>query len=279
MPMPLRKIRVNSNTDIQNVDHLPEGVSVMVAARNEEDQLFNTVCNIIEGAQHAHFQSYEILIFDDGSTDRTTSIARELAEKVPMVRVFRNERSLGPGALFIRAIDEARFSKLTTFAGDNNAHAYLAEALFRNWDKADVIVSYFLNVEHRSGLRILLSTLYTAIYNTIFGLHLKYINGNSMYPISLLKKLNLKGDSYGIFAEVLVKALRSGTLFYEVAGYANPDGKKSQALTLMNLSRVVRSFLRLLWVIYVSERDKYKYEAKRAQVPAYKDHKSIPGGA
>lgn len=260
-----------------NSEHLMEGVSVMVAARNEEDQLFNTVCNIIEGAQRARFQSYEIIIFDDGSTDRTTEIAKELAKKLSFVRVIRNDKSKGLGAIFIRAIEEAKYSKLTTFAGDNNAHADLAAALFRNWDKADVIVSYFLNVEHRNWYRNVLSSIFTTIYNTVFFLHLKYINGNSVYPVKLLKGLELRDGSYGIFAEVLVKCLRKGATFYEVAGYANPDGMKSQALTLSNLTKVALGFFRLVWVVYVSEKGKYKYKPRRAHVPAYKEHKVIPG--
>jgi len=260
-----------------NSDDLKNGVSVMVAARNEEDQLFNTVCNIIEGAQRAQFQAFEIIIFDDGSTDKTTVIAQDLAEKLPMVRVIKNEKSQGLGALFMRAIDEAEYSKLTTFAGDNNAHSYLAEALFRNWDRADVVVSYFLNVEHRSRFRNFLSSIFTTIYNAVFGLHLKYINGNSIYPVKLLRELNLKDGSYGIFAEVLVKSLRQGIMFYEVAGYANPDGMKSQAMTLENLIKVALGFFRLAWIVYVLENDKYKYKPQRAHVPPYEDHKVIPG--
>jgi glycosyltransferase involved in cell wall biosynthesis len=248
----------------------------MVAAKNEEAQLFNTVCNIIEGAQRAKFQAFEIIIFDDGSTDKTSLIAQDLAEKLSEVRVIRNEKSQGLGALFIRAIDEAKFTKLTFLAGDNNVHAHLAEALFRNWDTAEVVVSYFLNVEHRSKFRILLSAVFTLIYNTVFGLHLKYINGNSVYSIKLLKELDLKDTGYGIWAEVLVKALRKGVTFYEVAGYANPDDTNSQALRLQILRKVVFGFSRLAWVVYVSEKEKYKYEPQRAHVPTYKDHKVIP---
>lgn len=258
-------------------DYLVNGLSILVPAKNEEDQLFNTVCNIIEGAQRAQFQAFEIIIIDDGSIDRTTLIANELSDKLPFIRVIRNEISQGPGALLIRAIGEAKFSKLTTFAGDNNAHSDLAEAIFNNWDKADVVVSYFLNVEHRSWFRIFLSAIYTLIYNTVFGLHLKYINGNSVYPIKLLKELDLRATSYGIFAEVLVKSLRKGVTFYEVAGYANPDGMKSQALTLRNFSKIVLGFLRLVWIVFVSEREKYQYLPRRAHVPAFKEHKLIPG--
>lgn len=258
-------------------EHLKDGVSVLVAAKNEEDQLFNTVCNIIEGANRAQFQAFEIIIYDDGSTDKTTQIAMYLAKNMSTVRVIRNEKSQGLGALFIHVIDEAKYSKLAFVAGDNNAHSDLAEALFKNWDKADVVVSYFLNVEYRSRFRIILSTIYSDIYNTVFGLHLMYINGNGIYPIKLLKELGLKADGYGISAEILVKSLRKGVQFYEVAAYANPDATKSQSITLKNLTKVVLAFLRLVWTVYVSERDKYKYKPQRTHVPAYRDHKSIPG--
>lgn len=260
--------------------HIPlvEGITVIVAARNEEEQLFNCVCNIIEGARLAHCDSYEIIIFDDGSTDGTTCIARKLAEQMPTVRSIRNETSQGLGAIFIRGIDEARYSKLTLFAGDNNAHASLAEALFQNRDMADVVISYFLNVEHRRRFRVFLSALFTDIYNTVFDLHLKYINGNSLYPVRLLRELDLRDTSYGISSEVLVKALRRGVSFFEVAGYANPDGTKSQSLTLRNLGKVILGFLRLLWTIHVAEREKYDHRPRRAHVPPFTIHTALPVG-
>lgn len=260
-----------------NYDQIKGGISVVVAAKNEEDHLFNTVCNIIEGVQRAQFQQpYEIIIFDDGSTDKTNEIANDLAAKLSFVRVIRNETSKGLAALYIHAINVAKYGRLTFFSGDNNCHSYLSEVLFRNWDKADIVVSYFVNVEDRSQFRIVVSAFFTFIYNSFFCTHVKYINGNSIYPIKLLRELNLKDNGYGIFAEVLVKALRKGVTFYEVAGYTNPDLMNSQALSLRNLGKVVFGFLRLVWIVYVSEKDKYCYKPRRAHVPQFEEHKELP---
>lgn len=264
--------------DKHDADCLPDGVTVIVAAHNEQEQLFNSVCNIIEGALLARLAAYEIIIIDDGSTDNTWSIAQQLTGRSSAIRAIRHDRCQGLGAVFIHGVEAARYAKVTLFAGDNNAHASLAEALFRNRDMADVVISYFLNVEHRTRFRVLLSALFTAVYNGVFGLHLKYINGNSLYPVGLIRELNLQDSSYGISSEVLVKCLRRGVSFYEVAGYANPDGTKSQALTLKNFGRVAWGFLRLLWTVYCAEKQKYSHHPRRAHVPPYRVHSVVPGG-
>lgn len=242
-------------------------ISVIVAAKNEQDEIYNTIRNIISGAERASLPDYEIIVVNDGSTDDTKNILAR-AEKIhPKLRSIHHEISQGVGASFIEGVYAAKFPKVTFFAGDNNAHSDLAEQLFKSIDKADVIISFFVNTESRKRLRNVLSTIFSTIYITIFDLHVKYINGNSIYKVSDLKKIGLSATSYSIFAEILVKLLRRGATFYEVASYANPDGNKSQALRLKTLFLVVKKFLGLIWQVYVSEKETYKFRPKRVGIP------------
>jgi len=50
---------------------------------------------------------YEIILIDDGSTDRTYEIASKFQEKNPKVKIFKNEKNLNVGISSQRAIQKA----------------------------------------------------------------------------------------------------------------------------------------------------------------------------
>ena len=82
-------------------------VSVLVPAYNEEQNLEGAVRDIVAAAG-AVLEDYEILLVDDGSTDRTGALADRLALELPKVRVIHQERNLGTAAGYARAVEEAK---------------------------------------------------------------------------------------------------------------------------------------------------------------------------
>jgi glycosyltransferase involved in cell wall biosynthesis len=52
-------------------------------------------------------EDYEIVLIDDGSTDRTYEIALKFQEKDPRLKIFRNEKNLNVGISSNRAIQRA----------------------------------------------------------------------------------------------------------------------------------------------------------------------------
>jgi len=70
-------------------------LSVVIPAFNEESIIVSTiqkVCGYLEGRR-----SYEVLIVDDGSTDRTAAEVESLQATLPRVHLLRNEENRGKG--------------------------------------------------------------------------------------------------------------------------------------------------------------------------------------
>ena len=95
---------------IRNVDHVPGGVSVVVCAFNEADNLLANLKSLAE----QRYPDYEIILVDDGSTDETPRILKEFqdefnSEKRP-VRVLRIPPSESKGKKYAlsRGIEMAR---------------------------------------------------------------------------------------------------------------------------------------------------------------------------
>lgn len=91
-------------------------LSVIVPAYNEEAYIRDCVESI--AAQSASC-SYEILVCDDASTDGTPRILAELAEEIPDLRVFENDRNRGRIGTLQRLVAETRSDRLLRIDGDS----------------------------------------------------------------------------------------------------------------------------------------------------------------
>src|SRR3712207_5282079 len=83
-------------------------LSVLVAAYNEEETLRPCIEAVVAAGLPAGL-GREIIIVDDGSSDATWKIARQLeAEHPHVIRIFRQPRNMGKGSALRRAIRESR---------------------------------------------------------------------------------------------------------------------------------------------------------------------------
>src|SRR5437870_12178826 len=73
-------------------------LTIIVAALNEEENLAAAI-DAIHGAYEPLGIPYEILIFDDHSTDRTGEVADSLARAHPSVQVIHNGERLNIGGI------------------------------------------------------------------------------------------------------------------------------------------------------------------------------------
>ena len=71
-------------------------LSVIIPARNEADNLKECISEICKELNHYSI-NFEILVIDDGSTDNTIEITKEISQSVPPVKCISNEGENGFG--------------------------------------------------------------------------------------------------------------------------------------------------------------------------------------
>jgi glycosyltransferase involved in cell wall biosynthesis len=91
--------------------------SVVIPVMNEEDSVPHLHKAITEAMQ-AWGCSYEIVIVDDGSTDRTFPLLEELAKHDPHLRVLKFRRNFGQSAAMAAGFSYARGEVVVTMDGD-----------------------------------------------------------------------------------------------------------------------------------------------------------------
>ena len=126
--------------------HVPRPtVSIITPAYNAERYLAETVRAVLAQS----FSDFELLIVDDGSTDRTLALARALAARDKRVRVVTTDRNVGQPAARNLAMRQARGRFFALLDSDDAwAPHYLAEQLatFRQFGDAAVVTANAINV-------------------------------------------------------------------------------------------------------------------------------------
>ena len=229
-------------------------ISVFIPALNEENNLKPTVARLIE-ALTVTVEDYEIIIVDDGSSDATGAVADGLAAENPVVRALHNSRNMGLGYCFAQAYREARKKFFVYIPGDNTWPYRSFVELLGNFGRADIITSYAINPEVRPFGRRIVSRLYTQVLNLLFGRHLQYFNGLTIYPVDFLRRDPATTFGFGFQAEVLLKALNLGLSYIEVGlPIDERTAGGSKAVSLVNILSVLATLARVFFDLRIMRR-------------------------
>jgi glycosyltransferase involved in cell wall biosynthesis len=241
-------------------------ISVVIPALNEQLRIVATVESLLKAARQAGDVALDVIIVDDGSTDRTGALADQLATGDSRIRVIHQPTNVGIGACFGAALDIAKYGKFMIVPGDNDIPSEMITRMMKHHDRADIVLSYFLNKEARGRRRNILSTLYNMIYMVCFDVFIQYVNGPAIYPTEILRGLGLKARRFSIVSEATIKTLRCGNTFCEISGYMQVGLEGSTTISLRNLIEVTGNFFRLFYEVHVSRRNKFASRPRRMKI-------------
>ncbi len=197
--------------------------------------------------------SGEVIVVDDGSSDETFNRANAISQEDGRVRVLRHEKPQGIGAAFWLGVKGAKKDYVVMMPGDNENDPDEVLIYFPLFKEVDVIVPFVMNVEVRSRMRRIVSSIYRLIINLSFGTRLNYTNGTVMYNRSILLDMELRSKGFFYQAELLVRLIRKGYLFAEVPTFLEErKGGKTKALTFEALRRLTGGYLKLLWNVHIA---------------------------
>lgn len=190
------------------------------------------------------FSDYELLLFDDGSTDRTGMIMDELAAAdLRHIRVTHNPAPRNLGGVYKQGIALARMDYVLMVPGDNENPGHALQAPFDAIGRAEIVLPYPVNSDVRGFARHTISRIYVGLLNRLFGLHVRYYNGTVIHRTANLKGLAIKTSSFAYQAEILIKLLCAGKSFVEVPIRIDPPkgNRRSRAFRWKNMVQVGRT--------------------------------------
>lgn len=190
-------------------------LSIIIPLYNEEFTIKQVIRELNNIQMPFFVESFEILVIDDGSTDRSMLEVEKMANRHPAIKILKQTKNRGKGAAVRLGFSKAE--------GD----IILIQDADLELNPADIPV--LINAMHETGVDFVNGSRYMPgivrplysykryLANKFFSfLTSLFINvritdmacGYKLIKKSLLEKINLKENRFGFEAELLIKALR-----------------------------------------------------------------------
>lgn len=204
-------------------------ISVIIPVYNEKD----TILEIVKRVQSVNHEK-EIIIVDDGSTDGTTDILKQMNHT--QATVLYHEKNRGKGAAIRTALPKASGDFILIQDADLEYapadYPHLLEPLLDG--RADVVYgSRFTGGTHRVLLfwHYLGNKVFTLLTNLLYNVNLTDMGScYKVFRSDILKSMKLRSDGFGFEPEVTAKICKRKLRIYETpisySGRTYAEGKK-----------------------------------------------------
>ena len=225
-------------------------ISVFFPAYNLEAQIEDTVKKAYEVVPKLA-EKFEILVINDGSSDKTGQILSKLSSKYHNLKVITHKVNRGYGAALRSGLYDAKYPWIAFTDADGQFDiAELPQFIKKQKATgAELVIGYYRK-RQVSIFKIITSKIWELLVFTLFGLHVRDIDcGFKLISKRVVDKISKLESERGAFisSELLIKARRLGFTIVEigVTHYPRMEGKA----TGRNLNVIVKSFIDLfkLW--------------------------------
>lgn len=166
-------------------------ISVVVPVYNEEESLRHFYQELILSINDGE---HEIIFVDDGSTDSTLEILKELEKKNKRVRVFSFRRNRGKAEALTFGFQKAKGEKIVTLDADLQDKPDQISLLEKKLNSGYDLVSGWRQDRKDNFQHVLFSRIFNSVASWLWGLRLHDYNcGLKIYTAECAKSLRLYG--------------------------------------------------------------------------------------
>jgi glycosyltransferase involved in cell wall biosynthesis len=198
-------------------------LSIVIPAYNEESRLPTTLERISAYAKQFD-REVEVLVVDDGSTDRTAAVAECFRGKIPALRVVRNVLNRGKGFSVRHGVEQSRGRMVLFTDADLSAPIEEAVKLIDALEHFDVAigsraVNRSLITVHQSPFREFAGVLFNKVVR--ISLRLPFVDTQCGFKAFLRERCRIVFEQqtierFGFDPELLYLARRHGLRAVEI---------------------------------------------------------------
>ena len=197
-----------------------------------------------------YIKDYEIVICNDGSTDNTEIILKELADEISNLHVINLKTNKGAGFALACAIQATEADWVALFDTDNQFPVQNIDAMIKHINTDTLAIIGARKKKHNSILSRIGSYLSSSLCNLIHGTKLRDFNSaNKLISGSVLRSLTLEARGFNYSTEITSKLLEAGLKITEVNVDHNSRVKGNSKM------KFIRDGIhRMLFVAYIAIR-------------------------
>ena len=223
-------------------------VTFFVPCLNEEENIYKTLDGVVAAAA-AVGVSYEILVVDDASSDDTLGAIASFQEahpKAPII-VKKNDRTMGLGRNYVDGAFLGNGEYYMMVCGDNTRSEGSVVTILSSMGKADMVLPYFGDRDHRTWFRRFVSRSFVVLVNLISHNSIRYYNGLVLHKRSNVMRWHSDSHGFGSHAELITRLLDEGATYTEVQiTNEEREAGKSKAFAIGGFFSVAHSLLEIV---------------------------------
>ena len=228
-------------------------LSVITPFFNEEDEILNLLKNF-ERFEKKNNVVKEYILINDSSTDSSLSIINNYIYKKKIkkkIKIYNNKQNIGWCKSVLKGYKISKAENIIFIPGDGEIKLTNCYKNIKLENK-EIILIQRKTMCDRPYARIIISYLYRYIISKIFKIKLLDYNSVIILKRNLLKKLNIKSNSFFISAEILIKAIYLKIKIDDTKKLIlfKKNNYKSTSLSFKSVVAVTKDFLKTLYFIY-----------------------------
>lgn len=227
-----------------------EKLSVFLPAYNEGASITKTVKNVTYNL-NKNVSTWELIIVNDGSKDKTGEIVDKIASKDKRIRVIHHYPNRGYGAALKSGLYACQYPWVSFIDSDGQFDFSEIDRFLETQSKtnADLVIGYYLGRKVPFSRKVN-TFVWQVIVRLLFGLSVRDIDcGFKLISKKVLEKIEPLQSERGAFisSEFLIKAKKAGFKIVEI-GVSHFPREKGEG-TGANLDVIIQSFVDLfrLW--------------------------------
>src|ERR1700680_10974 len=224
-------------------------LTIVVPCFNEESNSAGTLHTIAAAMRELHW-SHEVLVIDDGSTNKTVPVVEQYLKDHPdlPIRFHKNPRNRGLTRTYVDGAFMGRGKYYRMVCGDNVEPKETLVSILSLLGAADMVVPYHKTVPGKSWFRLELSRAYTRLVNLLSGYHIHYYNGMAAHLRYNVMRWGPYSFGFGFQAELITHLLDEGASHIQIPVTATHREKHraTSALNLKNWLSVGHTLLEVL---------------------------------
>lgn len=195
-------------------------LTIAIPAYNEEQSIAGVIKNTLRNGPK-YLSDFEIVIIDDGSTDKTGKIADSFTRKDKRVRVV-HQKNGGYGNAMLRGIQEAKKEFVAYMPADGQFLVQDMEYCLPHMKHADLILGARGSRADYTTYRLILSYTYLILLRILFGISYQDVNWLTIWRTKLVQKLPISSRGIFLLAEIVVRFQRKGLRIVEAPSFYRP---------------------------------------------------------
>lgn len=231
-----------------------DGLSVVLPAYNEEANIAVAVSRALDVLPVVAGQ-YEVLVVNDGSSDKTSDVAQALVTMhYPRVRLINHIANTGYGSALRTGFGHARYELIFFTDSDNQFDISEIQYFLPMMSRYDIVTGFRV-YRYDTVLRCIISWLWNRLVGVLFRVHVRDVDcAFKLFRREALDKITIESDNFFASTELLARARKWNFRIAEKGVRHYPRMAGETTVRPSDIPRTLREVARMWRHIYFPNR-------------------------